>query len=219
MVPELIKEQFWQLRESIASFTIAAGRDVIPWELLYPLGPERDEGFLVEQFPVMRRVYGQQRFHRIPVTSPCYIVPPGSPENAQDLNTVATATAGGGVDFRIPFLGMKLQIGGTVTHRDTHTIGVTLVPADIHRRHEIRDSQVETLLLDAIATIRTVMTRAADGDDPFLLQTGMVELCFAITKDGTITLGVNGELKDEITHSLRISLEIPRRPDTRTPRG
>ena len=84
MVPELIKEQFWQLRESIASFTIAAGRDVIPWELLYPLGPERDEGFLVEQFPVMRRVYGQQRFHHITVTSPRYVVPSGSPENAPD---------------------------------------------------------------------------------------------------------------------------------------
>ena len=46
------------------------------------------------------------------------------------LNTVATATAGGGVDFRVPFLGMKLSLGGTVTRRDTHTIDITLVPPD-----------------------------------------------------------------------------------------
>jgi len=36
------------------------------------------------------------------------------------LNTVASRTAGGGVDFRIPFLGMTLKIGGSLTTRDTH---------------------------------------------------------------------------------------------------
>jgi hypothetical protein len=37
MVPDLIKEQFWQLRSSIGTFSIACGQDTIPWELLYPL--------------------------------------------------------------------------------------------------------------------------------------------------------------------------------------
>ncbi len=58
MVPDLIKEQFWQLRSSITAFSIACGQDTIPWELLYPLLPGRDAGFLVEQFPVLRRAYG-----------------------------------------------------------------------------------------------------------------------------------------------------------------
>ena len=84
MVPELIKEQFWQLQSTISAFSIATGRDVIPWELLYPLAPGSDEGFLVEQFPVMRRVYGQQRFRRIMVGDARYVVPTGSPTNAQD---------------------------------------------------------------------------------------------------------------------------------------
>ncbi len=128
------------------------------------------------------------------------------------LNTVATVTAGGGLDFRIPFLGMKLSMGGSITRRDTHKIDITLVPPDL--QHEIRDSEVETILLDAIETIRLVVSSASGGDDPFLLKASSVELSFAVTKDGSITLGINGEFKDGITQLLRIGLEQP--PDTPT---
>ena len=82
MVPDLIKEQFWQLRSSIGTFSIACGQDTIPWELLYPLSLGQDEGFLVEQFPVLRRVYGQRRSRRVSVTPSVYVVPAGSPANA-----------------------------------------------------------------------------------------------------------------------------------------
>ena len=78
MVPDLIKEQFWRLRGSVSAFSIAVGRDVMPWELLYPLAQGCDEGFLVEQFPVMRRVYGQQRSHRIIAGNAMYVMPEGS---------------------------------------------------------------------------------------------------------------------------------------------
>lgn len=82
MVPDLIKEQFWQLRSSIGSFSIAGGQDTIPWELLYPLSPSADAGFLVEQFPVLRRVYGQCRTRRVSVGQPVYVVPARSPADA-----------------------------------------------------------------------------------------------------------------------------------------
>lgn len=82
MVPDLIKDQFWQLRDSIGSFSIAAGSDFVPWELLYPMSRRRDEGFLVEQFPVLRRVYGQQS-GSIRLGGARYIVPDGSGANAQ----------------------------------------------------------------------------------------------------------------------------------------
>ena len=89
MVPDLIKEQFWQLRSSIGTFSIACGQDTIPWELLYPLSPGQDEGFLVEQFPVLRRVYGQRRSRRVSVTPSVYVVPAGSPANAgQEINAL-----------------------------------------------------------------------------------------------------------------------------------
>ena len=115
-------------------------------------------------------------------------------------------TAGGGVDFRVPFLGMKLSVGGAVTRRDTHTVDIVLVPPGSHGAARYRDGDVETVLLDAIETIRAVMARAVGGDDPFLLGGSTVELSFAVTKDGSITLGFNGEFKDEVTHTLRIGI-------------
>jgi hypothetical protein len=74
------------------------------------------------------------------------------------------------------------------------------------------------VLVDAIETIRAVVARAADGDDPFLLNQSIVELCFAVAKNGSITPGFNGEFKDEIVHTppdrpradrLRLAIEIP----------
>ena len=86
MVPGLIKEQFWQLRSSISSFSIVCGRDTIPWELLYPLSTSgEDAGFLVDQFPVLRRVYDQRRSRHLSLGPASYVVPPSrSPTNALD---------------------------------------------------------------------------------------------------------------------------------------
>jgi hypothetical protein len=84
LVPDVIKEQFWQLRNSITSFNIACEDDTMPWELLYPLTRADDAGFLVEQFPVLRRVYGQCRSDRILIGDTQYVVPPGPPGNAQE---------------------------------------------------------------------------------------------------------------------------------------
>lgn len=44
------------------------------------------------------------------------------------LDVVASKTAGGGLDFRVPFIGMKPSLGAKVTKKDTHTIDITLVP-------------------------------------------------------------------------------------------
>lgn len=120
------------------------------------------------------------------------------------LHTLAVLTAGGGVDFRVPFLGMRLIVGTAITRRDTHTVDIALEAQDLRAQHEIRDGDVEAVLLDAIETIRAVMARAGHGDDPFLLNQSTVELSFAVAKDGSITLGFNGEFRDEVVHTLRI---------------
>lgn len=100
MIPGLIKEQFWQLHTSISAFSIACARDTIPWELLYPLSTSGDDaGFLVDQFPVLRRVYDQRRSRHLTLGPASYVVPPQSPANALDeiaalqrrLGTEATA--------------------------------------------------------------------------------------------------------------------------------
>jgi Trypsin-co-occurring domain 2 len=122
------------------------------------------------------------------------------------LDVVASKTAGGGVDFRVPFIGMKLRLGAKVTKKDTHTIDITLVPPKETATRQVRGGEVEDVLVNAIATIRDVMTKAAEGDDPWVLSEGTIDISFAITQTGTITLGVDGELVGEVTHTLRLGL-------------
>ena len=55
--PEQLRRQFWERQHKITQLTILADRDTVPWELLYPLIPGHDAGFLVEQFPVTRMVF------------------------------------------------------------------------------------------------------------------------------------------------------------------
>src|SRR5262249_12700256 len=61
------------------------------------------------------------------------------------LHTVAVLTAGGGIDFRVPFLGMRLTVGGAIAKRDTHTLNIVLEAQDLRAEHEIRDSDVEAV--------------------------------------------------------------------------
>jgi hypothetical protein len=97
MVPEVVKEEFWRLRGAIGAFSIAAG-DGIPWELLYPMAPGSDEGFLVEQFPVLRRAYGQGRSKRLRVADPCFVVSSSMPSDAQsEVETIRRLVGGGGL--------------------------------------------------------------------------------------------------------------------------
>jgi len=61
-------------------------------------------------------------------------------------------------------------------------------------------------LVNVITTIRDVLTKAAEGDAPWVLSAGTIDVFFAITQTGTISLGVNGELVNELTHTLRLGL-------------
>lgn len=122
------------------------------------------------------------------------------------LEVVASKAAGGGVDFRVPFIGMKLSLGAKVTKKDTHTIDITLVPPKERDTRQIRGGDVEDVLVNAIATIRDVMTQAAEGDDPWILSASTIDVSFAITQTGTISLGIDGELANELTHTLRLGL-------------
>lgn len=129
------------------------------------------------------------------------------------LDVVASKTVGGGLDFCVPFIGMKLRVGTKVTKKDTHTIDMTLVPPKDRDTRQVRGGDFEDVLVNAIATIREVMTKAAEGDDPWVLSVGTIDISFAITQTGTISLGVDGELANELTQTLRLSL-APASPDT-----
>jgi hypothetical protein len=80
------------------------------------------------------------------------------------------------------------------------------VPPEDRDTRQVRGVEVEDVLVNAIATVREVMTKAAEGDDPWLLSAGTIDISFAITQTGVITLGVDGELANELTHTLRLGL-------------
>lgn len=122
------------------------------------------------------------------------------------LNAVAIRSLGGGLDFRIPFIGMPVKLGSKITKQDTHAIDISLIPPDLKGRPELRDSDIESVFVDAITTIRTAVASAATGDDPFILTQSSVNISFAITAEGTISLGVDGGLSNELTHKLTLGL-------------
>ena len=119
------------------------------------------------------------------------------------LEVVASKTAGGRLDFRVPFIGMRLRVGGMVTKKDTHTIDMTLVPKE---ERAVRGGDIEEVLVNAIETIREVMASAAAGKDPWVLSESTIDISFAITETGTISLGAEGELANEVTQTLRLGL-------------
>jgi hypothetical protein len=123
------------------------------------------------------------------------------------LEAVATQAAGGKVSFRVPFIGTELSVGVKQTRQDTHTIEITLVPPDhLTTGAVLSGTDVQDALVEAIRTIRTTMLSAAGGRDPWVLSDGVVDLSFGVTKEGMISVGVEGELTNEATNTLRLKL-------------
>ena len=83
LIPEALRSQFWERQQRITQLTILSDSDVVPWELLYPMDHGHDTGFLVEQFPIMRAIYGRPRQSRLRLHPARFVVPSGSPADAQ----------------------------------------------------------------------------------------------------------------------------------------
>ncbi|WP_436536824.1 ABC transporter transmembrane domain-containing protein [Actinoplanes sp. HUAS TT8] len=97
LVPEAVREQFWQVRSGITTFSIATGMDTVPWELLYPISRTEDSGFLIEQMPVTRRVYNQPRSRTVSIGRARFVVPPESPRNAgAEVDALSRIVSGDG---------------------------------------------------------------------------------------------------------------------------
>lgn len=121
------------------------------------------------------------------------------------LHTLATRTAGGSLSFTVPFIGMPVRLGAKVTKSDTHEIEINLAPPGEKTGHEVREA-VDEALADAIETVRAVVASSAAGDDPFVLSDAKVTLSFAVTAEGEISIGADGSMSDEVTHTLMLSL-------------
>jgi hypothetical protein len=123
------------------------------------------------------------------------------------LEVVATGSVGTGLAFRVPVIGMEIHAGVKVTKKDTHAIDITLVPPYQENNQAVRGDNVEEALVDAVATIRRAMASAATGADPWVIEEGTIDLAFVVTREGSICLGAQGELSNEVTHTLRLGLK------------
>lgn len=90
VVPAQLREQFWERQHRIRNLTILADKDVIPWELLYPMDPGHDAGFLVEQFPVTRAIFGRRPTRRLSLRPARFVLPGNSPlpKAKEEIDTI-----------------------------------------------------------------------------------------------------------------------------------
>ena len=89
LVPAQLREQFWERQHRIRQLTILADKDAVPWELLYPMDPGHDAGFLIEQFPVTRAVFGRRPTRRLSLWPARFVLPEGSlPEARDEINAM-----------------------------------------------------------------------------------------------------------------------------------
>jgi hypothetical protein len=85
LVPETLQREILKAREQVSSLTIVSDRDPVPWELLYPLTKDGDDnGFLTEQMPIFRWIFGPKRIARIPLVKANFVLPEGSPDSAEE---------------------------------------------------------------------------------------------------------------------------------------
>ena len=75
---------------------------------------------------------------------------------------------------------------------------------------------LDDVLVEAIETIRAAVASAASGDDPFVLNDSTIRISFAVTAEGSISIGVNGSLSDELTHTLVLALVPTHGPEKPT---
>lgn len=89
LVPKGLREQFWDRQHRIRQLTILADKDTVPWELLYPRDPGHNAGFLVEQFPVTRGIFGRKPASTLSLGPPRFVLPRGSsPEAESDIDAM-----------------------------------------------------------------------------------------------------------------------------------
>ena len=89
LIPAQLREQFWERQGRIRQLTILADSDTVPWELLYPLDPGHDAGFLVEQFPVTRIMFGRRPVRSLSLSPARFVLPEDSPPQAlEEVNAL-----------------------------------------------------------------------------------------------------------------------------------
>jgi hypothetical protein len=84
LLPEVLRDQFWDHQAGIEQLTIVSDNDDLPWEVLYPRDRGHGDKFLVEQFPVTRAIFDRSRVRGLRLRPARFVLPPRSPSKAAD---------------------------------------------------------------------------------------------------------------------------------------
>lgn len=79
---------FWDRQQRIRQLTILTNRDAVPWELLYPRDSGHDEGFLVDQFPVTRAVFGRRLPRKLSLRPARFVLPGSLPGARREIEAM-----------------------------------------------------------------------------------------------------------------------------------
>jgi hypothetical protein len=120
------------------------------------------------------------------------------------LQIVVSDTVNLGLDFKVPFSGMKLSNGAQVTSEDTLTTYVTLLPPAHAARGDDCGGETEDAILSVVTTIRDAITSASDDLRP--LPSESVDIPFAITEAGILAAEADPGPASGVTHTLRLGL-------------
>lgn len=123
-----------------------------------------------------------------------------------NLQVMMDTTHGGTVDLRVPVIGARLRIGGRRVRHRMHTVHLTLVPEHNGRTRHDHGSGDEELVM-ALRAIRELMDPdTTRGGHSWSISGGTVQVSFAVTEEGSISVGLNSERSDEHVHSLQLEL-------------
>ena len=114
-----------------------------------------------------------------------------------ELNTVMERKLGGGLNFKI------LHIGGHYDKQETQTLNIALEPNPNATRTL---SAVSDDLREAIPLIASAARQAAASPPSFRLTNAVLTLQVGVTKDGSVSLFVEGEGSRADAHSVKLTL-------------
>jgi hypothetical protein len=125
------------------------------------------------------------------------------------LATILDQSGGGEFEWKVPFVGLTLKGGVKLTRSNTSKLSITLVPPS--PEEDLRELGIDTAALEenivhAVADLRNAIAEAAVDEPRFLLEKGGIELEFVVTREGSLSLLASGEHKDEVTHTMTLTL-------------
>ncbi|WP_042425411.1 trypco2 family protein [Streptacidiphilus anmyonensis] len=122
-----------------------------------------------------------------------------------ELHVVMDAALGGGLDVRVPVIGAHLRIGGRRVRHRMHTVRVALLPGSGASGGLAHGAGDEELVL-ALRAVRDLMDPNPQAAHAWSVSDGTVQVSFAVTEQGSISVGLDSDRSDEHVHSLRLEL-------------